>query len=481
MAPVHPFRTSLYLSLAVAILSLGVAGGDLLPEIPFVTAFSLLLLGVGYTLEGRWQLSLRDANLVGLCLGALLGLWGLFQAVRPPTGLPDTLPWPASALPYLAPVLMVLIPAKLLRPKHVGDYWAMHGLGLMAMALACAMASDGLFILLFALYAGVFVWSLEAFHVYRELGPDLAAGTPLAGGRWRDARPAVRWAALTGLVAVPLFWATPRSSGKWELGINDRGRLTGLPDGPVDLNTTGSVAVNREKAFEFYAEDKDRRPVVDLPADLRFRSTFLQAYEAGRWGRNQFGAIVLADWGSARRQTRLPTPASAFRTSGPGPSTCPSPWSSDWPGTRRWPTRWPGGPGTGPRRSACLSTGRTASTGPGWSGTTGAWTAPWAWTACTRGTPRRGSCRPTPCVAGPSGCRTRWGALTQPPRGLPRLKRFTDDLVKRLVGDGALPPAVLHELDPSTLGRLPKYHEVIARALQRATWPRPASTRTPST
>jgi hypothetical protein len=468
MAPVHPFRTSLYLSLAVAILSLGVAGGDLLPEIPFVTAFSLLLLGVGYTLEGRWQLSLRDANLVGLCLGALLGLWGLFQAVRPPTGLPDTLPWPASALPYLAPVLMVLIPAKLLRPKHVGDYWAMHGLGLMAMALACAMASDGLFILLFALYAGVFVWSLEAFHVYRELGPDLAAGTPLAGGRWRDARPAVRWAALTGLVAVPLFWATPRSSGKWELGINDRGRLTGLPDGPVDLNTTGSVAVNREKAFEFYAEDKDRRPVVDLPADLRFRSTFLQAYEAGRWGRNQFGAIVLADWALSPTADQIADPRQRLPDLGPGtvylsfaleqrlarnpPLADPVAWRpGDWPPAvslfehgedrqyRSWVVRHDG--------SVDGALG-VDSVHPRY---TQAWVLP--------ADPARGR---AVRVQDPVG-----GALTQPPRGLPRLKRFTDDLVKRLVGDGALPPAVLHELDPSTLGRLPKYHEVIARALER--------------
>ncbi|MBO0697305.1 MAG: transglutaminase domain-containing protein, partial [Zavarzinella sp.] len=466
MPPVHPFRTSLYLSLAVAILSLGVAGGDLLPEIPFVTAFGLLLLGAAYALEGRWQLSLRDANLVGLCLGALLGLWGIFQVVRPPTGLPEMLPWPASALPYLAPVLMILIPAKLLRPKHVGDYWAMQGLGLMAMALACAMASDGLFILLFALYAAVFVWSLESFHVYRELGPELAAGTALAGGRWRDARPAVRWALLTGAVAVPLFWATPRSSGKWELGINDRGRLTGMTDGPVDLNTTGEVTVNREKAFEFYAEDKEGRPVTDLPPDLRFRTAFLQTYDGGRWGRNQFGAIALADWAISPPAEQVADFRQRLPDFGPGtvylsfslehrlaripPLADPVAWRpGDWPPAvsqfeHRQDRFW---------RSWVIRHDGTAD-GALFIDTmhpryVQAWVLPTD--------PGRSQAMRVEGTVGP--------VLTQPSRGLPKLKGFTDDLVKRLVAGGALPQAVLDDLD-LTRDRLPKYHEAIARALE---------------
>src|SRR5262249_15839719 len=99
------------------------------------------------------------------------------------TGGGETLRGGASALPYLAPVLMVLIPAKMLRPKHVGDYWAMHGLGLLAMALACAMASEGAFILVFAAYGAAVVWSLSTLHLYRELGEELATTGRLAGGR----------------------------------------------------------------------------------------------------------------------------------------------------------------------------------------------------------------------------------------------------------------------------------------------------------
>src|SRR4051812_10423553 len=250
MPPVRPFRVALYLSLGLAVLALGLAAGDLLPEIPYLTGLSLALLATAYAFEGRWQLSLRDANLMGLALAALLLLWVVFQFVRPATGLMDILPWPASALPYLAPVLMILLPAKMFRPKHTGDYWAMHGLALLTVAMASALAQDGVFFLVFLLFAVCFVWSLVAFQLVREAGP--AAGRPMAGGRWRAVRPAVVWASVTGLAAVPLFWATPRTGSNWELGLNTRGRTTGLSDGPVDLNTTGTINVNQERAFEVH-------------------------------------------------------------------------------------------------------------------------------------------------------------------------------------------------------------------------------------
>src|SRR5438093_1296274 len=72
--------------------------------------------------------------------------------------------------------------------------------------------------------------------------------------------------------AVPLFWATPRTGSQWELGINARGRAaTGLSEGPVDLNTTGPVTVNRERAFEVYAEDEAGRPFLELSSNQRWR------------------------------------------------------------------------------------------------------------------------------------------------------------------------------------------------------------------
>ena len=292
MPPVRPFLTSLYLSLAIAILAIGIAGGDLLPELPLVTGFSLAMLALAYVIEGRWELSLRNANLFGLGLSALLGLWVIFQFVRQPTGMADSLPWPASALPYMAPVLMVLIPAKMLRPKHTGDYWTMHGLGLLAMALSCALAMDGLFILVFIVYSVTFVWSLCTFHLYREVGPELAH-RPLAGGRWRMVRLAILCAAVTGAAAMPVFWATPRSGSQWELALNSRGRSTGVTDGPVDLNKVGTVSLNAEHAFEFRATTAAGQPMLDFPTDQRFRAVQLHNYEGGRWVRNQSGILSM--------------------------------------------------------------------------------------------------------------------------------------------------------------------------------------------
>jgi protein-glutamine gamma-glutamyltransferase len=460
MPPVRPFRTSLYLSLGIAVAAIGVAGGDLLPEIPFVTAFCLLLLGLAYVLEGRFELSLRDANLVGLFLFALLGLWAIFQAVRPPTGLMDTLPWPASALPYLAPVLMLLIPAKMLRPKHVGDYWAMHGLGLLAMALACAMASEGAFIFIFILYAMTFVWSLVTFYVYRELGPELA-GTALPGSRWRAARPAILWATIAGAVAVPLFWATPRSGSQWELGINTRGRSTGVGDGPVDLNTVGTLTVNRERAFEVRVEDAAGNPVVDLPGDQRWRVQTLHNYDGGRWARTQFGIQTIDRTLSANVPARDPRqklpdlgPQAVYLSFIVDRKITPRPPLAD-------PVAW---------RSGQLSPASSRLTDGNYR----------SWVHRHDGTFED--------TGNLDNARSEYVQVWVPParpgvgqvmrvkpseldnlvrtRGLTHLKRFTDQLIERLAGEGKLPLAVLMDVDKLNFSRAPEHHEAIARALE---------------
>lgn len=464
MPAVQPFRTALYLALGLAVFGLGLAGGDLLPEIPYLTALAVVLLGVAYSLEGRWQLSLRDANIVGLALAGLLLIWGVFQVVRPPTGLSETLPWPASALPYLAAVLMILIPAKMYRPKHSGDYWAMHGLALLAMAMACALAQDGVFALVFAAFAVVFVWSLTAFHLYREAGPA-AADRPLSGGRWRALRPAILWTVVTGLVAVPLFWATPRSGAQWQLGLNSRGRTTGVSDGPVDLNATGPVTVNRERAFEVYAEDRDGRPYLDLPPDLKFRVTHVQQYDGGRWGRNQFTSLNTVDR-SVSLAGMVRNPRDRLPDLGPGmvyltftlehrlarsaPLADPVAWA---PGKfapaisrydnvyKSWFHRHDGAlDGTFPLDGSPPQYVQT-------------WAAP----------PGPGLGQPMRIATN----NTNTQYLTRVPGGLPRLEKYTNDLLARLAAEGTIPPEALTERDPDSLGRAARYHEVIARALER--------------
>jgi len=463
MPAVRPFHTSLYLSLAVALISIGVAGGDLLPELPFVTVFCLLLLGVAYYREGRWELSLRSANMLGLGLGALLGLWALFQVVRPPTGLAETLPWPASALPYLAPVLMILIPAKLLRSKHMGDYWAMHGLGLLGIALACAMAMDGAFLLLFLLYAVLFVWSLSAFHIFRELGPDQGASVALDGSRWKGLRHAFLWAGLCGLAAVPLFWATPRSGSQWELALNTRGRATtGVSDGPVDLNRTGQVDVNQEKAFEFFAATPDGQPVLDVSPGQRFRALYLHNYESGRWVRNQFGFQTADRAVSPPGVTR--DPRSRLPDLGPGtihftfvlnprlsrtpPLADPVAWQCGMlaPAASRYEDgtyrSWVH------RHDGSLDGAFSFEAGPP------QYLQAWA-------PPPQAGYGPVMRV---QPHRTEY--LTRLPRGLSKLKEFTDGIIEGLVSQGKLPASVLKDLDPDTQMRMLHHHEAIAGALE---------------
>ena len=459
MPPVQTFRTGLYLSLAIAILAIGVAGGDLLPELPFITGLSLVMFGAIYFVESRWQLSLRNANLVGFGLLAALGLWVIFQIVRPPTGISATLPWPASALPYMAPVLMILIPAKMLRPKHIGDYWTMHGLGLLAMALACALAVDGSFVLVFIAYAVVFVWSLANFQLYRQLGPELAARKfPL--GRWHGLATAALSAVVASVLAIPLFWATPRSGANWELALNARGHsATGLGDGSVDLNRTGTIDVNSDKAFEIHATKPNGQPYLDLPSDLRFSAVYLHNYEGGRWVRNQ------SSMHSADRAVSPPNlthdPFSRLPDLGPGTvrlNYILAPRLSRTPPIAE-PVAWRSGQ-FAPILSRYADGGYRSWIHKFDGSFDGAFdnddSPPQylqAWAPPSR--PGESPAFRVSLVG---------DEYLTPPNGLPRLKSFTDRLVERLVGEGKLPPSVLTDVDV-VQKRNKEHHEEIARAL----------------
>ena len=466
MTPIRPFRTSLYLSLALAILSVGVSSGDLLGEIPLLTGFGLFLLGAAYALEGRFELSLKDANIVGLFLAVVLGLWIIFQLVRPPTGLGETIPWPARGIVYMGPVLMLLIPAKLLRPKHVGDYWTMQGLGLLTVAVACAVASDGVFVVVFVAYAVTFVWSLVTFHLFRELGPQLAATRTVAPGKWQAVRPALAWAAVAGLVAVPLFWLTPRSGSRWELGINARGRgVVGVGDGPVDLNRTGTLDVTREKAFEVVARDVNGQPYLDLSPNQRWRVSHRLVYDGGRWRSESSGGLGTLD--------------RAATATGVSPSLDPDRIGHFGPDTLFLYITVNSGVLKAPPLADQVAW-RPGDKVPVVSRLPEGGYKPWVHRhdGTFDGTfmPDLGDAKivqtwmpPASQNEGPT-VRIKVGTtenMSRPPRGLGRLKEYTDALIARMAADGTLPKGVLTDLDPVTRGRAPKHHEAIARALER--------------
>ncbi len=304
------FRLSLYLSLALACGCLGYAEADLLPSGAVIAGLVLASLAVAFRCEGRYELSLASANRLGVVLFVAGGVWLVAQFANS-NSLLRTVPWPAALLPYIGTMLLAATPAKLLRPKHAGDWWALQGMGLAAVMLACALAEDGVFGLLLALYAVAAVGGLSLFYLKQEAGqvppaprdPLLVGGVErllgrsLGGGpavraavvasapaRVRAVwRPAVGWVAVAAAVALPLFFLTPRSNGpRWSMsGVSLE---TGY-DSPqmTDLTRTGEMRVNTEGAFEVTATDSAGRPFDGLPLGQRWRGVSLVRYDAGRW------------------------------------------------------------------------------------------------------------------------------------------------------------------------------------------------------
>ena len=312
------FRFTIYLSLALACACLGYAEWDYLPEVSVFTGVVAVALVASFRAEGRFALSLRAANLVGGIL-ALVAVGWIAHHWRHDQSLIHTLPWPAGLLPYLGPVVMGVLAAKLFRPKHVGDWWVMQGLGLAGVGLAASLTEDAVFVALLGLYAVAGVASLSLFYHRRAAGLippvppadprpgplDLAAWFPWLFGRGtaapvvagpppdriapaaRFAQPqvakALGWLGVAGLVALPLFFATPRANETpWRLN-RARGEVGYAPEGPVDLTRSGSLQPSREMAFEVTARDAAGKPVDDLPLDQRWRGVHYIDYSNGRW------------------------------------------------------------------------------------------------------------------------------------------------------------------------------------------------------
>jgi transglutaminase-like putative cysteine protease len=322
----HTFRLSTYLTLAIACVALGYAEWDYLPEVTAFSAAAVIALVAAFRTEGRFTLSLTASNWVGGAL-CLLAVGWIAMNWRNDMSLIHTLPWPAGLLPFLGPVVMAVVVAKLFRPKHVGDWWGMQGLGLAAVGLAGSLSEDLVFFLLLGVYAVVGVWSLTLFYHRRTAGliPPVPPADPNAGllvisawfpwlfgrgsaapvvagpppqkarahGGYRFGRGNVRralgWLAVAGLVALPLFFLTPRSDGvRWQLG---RHREVGYSaDLSIDVGRVGELQTSQEVAFEVTVTDAATgAPRDDFPTDQRWRGTGYTEYHNGRWSRSKPG------------------------------------------------------------------------------------------------------------------------------------------------------------------------------------------------
>jgi hypothetical protein len=472
---VRSFRLSTYLTLGMACLCLGYGEGDLLPESPYITAAVLVVLVVAYRAEGRWSLSLRAANTVGAALFLVLVAWVAYQITRGTRMFVEQLPFPASMLPYLGPVLLILVPAKLFRPKHTGDFWAMQGIGVLAVALGCAMANDMFFGVLLVAYFFCFTWSLSLFYLYREIRPE---NMPVEAAR-RLSFPGAprRWALVAATAAVTLFLLTPRpNDSKWQLPMAARGKMeTGAPDGNLDLNRTGTLEQNNELAFEVYADDFSGKPKLDLNPTQRWRTAVLIHYEGGKWLRDPIrtaGLYVIDRTKPYPRRIpaqgenlRLPSVRnSCLPDFGPGAFYLsfkpritaaianvladPVQWRpNDFPPVLVYGTR------PGPVQQ------RTDGTFE-WLGGASNNNATHTQILTALAQPDLGP--PLNVASSYQDFLTR----LPPQPTADRLRAWTADLLQRLVREGKLSADTLAHLDPFTRQPLPKYHEIIARALE---------------
>ena len=290
------FRLSTFIMLTLACLGLGYAEWDLLPEVTVVGVIVVGLLLVQFWKGEQFELSLWAANRVGLGMFFVIVGWMAYQFLNR-NSLIYTLPWPASLLPYLGPIVMALMAAKMFRPKHVGDWWAFQGMGLAAIALGCALANDEGFGILLLLYTMAAVWSLLLF-TYRRDGGQLPAmpNRPTAttpqivapigkSGRVPGLLPGICALGLAILLAIPFFFLTPRSNTpRWSFGANQI--ETGYnSEQMIDLNTTGTLTSSDEVAFRAEVHNADGRIKDDLPSDQYWRGISYNDYENGQWKR----------------------------------------------------------------------------------------------------------------------------------------------------------------------------------------------------
>jgi hypothetical protein len=335
------FRFSTYLTLMLACACTGYAEWEYLPEVSFFTGIVAALMVAAFVCDRRgWVMSLQNANVLGGGIFLLAALW-FGMHYRRADSLMNVLPWPAGGLPYMAALMMLLVPAKLFRPKHVGDWWALHGLGLAMVGVAGAMTDDVGFMVLLTAYAVAGVWSLTLFYVRRSAGhvPPPPPFEPVEGlraifspqtylPRWffvARSRPtvaepfagvgkptpterlgrshlvrALRWVAIGGVLTLPLFLVSPRSQGlRWEL-FNSR-METGLSPTGVDLSRTGELHANPEPAFKVFVTRPDGSPAA-IPEDKRFRvrAHCTYNYPKGLWNPSALGPLFVMASGSSR-------------------------------------------------------------------------------------------------------------------------------------------------------------------------------------
>jgi transglutaminase-like putative cysteine protease len=333
------FRISVYLTLVLASACLAFTEEPYLAGMVYFLAVVLLLLAVAFVMDGRWELTLTASNVLGLIIAGASGVWIVVSLVAPSNPWIESAPYPIALLPFGGPVLMLVLLAKLFRPKQTADYWWLYLIGLMEVALGCILANDLAFSLWLFAYLSCGLWSLTLFALHRDqqqalvvarsIGPSdvqrsdgsdhyqcsLSDVTrpdksghyePLPWRGWGLRGTVGRAVVVIGLGLV-LFLLTPRFGNRnWNLlnPAQTRGQMEMGYSPTMDLTQTGEVKVSDEEAFQVKVENADGQPKLDLSPQQRWRGTTLDLYENGRWGGRRRAYVV--PWG--RRHVYPPIP-----------------------------------------------------------------------------------------------------------------------------------------------------------------------------
>jgi len=309
------FFRSFYLTLGLAGACLVYGFSHQLPEgAPLFVPLAAAALGMAWLLEGRWSLSFWAANGVAVLIAGGVGVWvaaGLLEVGPPRAEL--LVAQSRALLPQLAALWLVLLLAKLFRPKRIADLWFLHAMAFVMVALACSVDSDFLLGCLVLAYLVSLVRNLGLLFVRRELAGAVGGRIVPANGdgealRDFSSRRAGRRVAGLGVAALVLFLLTPRSLiFGYDTGPGGAGAYqSGVGDGVVDLNRTGSIQLNTEVAFEVSAQDPGGQPRLDLDPNQRWRVTALNSYELGRWYNNS--TVTTRAREEARTESLLPRP-----------------------------------------------------------------------------------------------------------------------------------------------------------------------------
>jgi hypothetical protein len=297
------FRFSNYLTLAVATLAVSSAEDPFLPEINYFLIPVETLLVVAFLVEGRWALTLAASNAIGVLIAAGSGIWIARSLMVPSSQLIDAAPYPAALLPYCGPVLMIIMLAKLFRPKDINDYWGLQLIGLMEVALGCILGGELAFSFWLFAYVACALWSLMLFYFYRECKRFASPGGSSIPLPWRGWAVGLTWrrAVMVLALGIALFWLAPRNSNRqWNL-LNPSQGMAQMETGyssRIDLSQTGPVKVSEQVAMHVYVQDSFGRPVTSLNPGQRWRGATLDLYDNGRWSGRQraqrFGPVIPA-------------------------------------------------------------------------------------------------------------------------------------------------------------------------------------------